>query len=390
MTGSAPTGSMTPPICAAARQVHALADLRARSDERVRIDERSLADVRADVDEHRRHADDAAIDERAFANRRSARHDAHAGVERRASSAASCPCRRTASGRDRRTRRRCRRSGSRAECPASPRCSRASRTASSDPARRRAPRPRSSSARSSTNAVARGGLVRAGALRRTGCAIVSARLTRALRPRPAGRDPSAPPAPCPSTPARGGTIGSRNTSSHRPIAAIANFTGPGLDSTKLTCMIGSSLSCQWRAAAKSPRSAASTICTISAGTSFDATEMMPRPPIAISGSVSASSPDSTRKSSGTLRQISAICVTLPDASLTPTMFGIVASLSERGRIDVAAGAARHVVDDDRQRRAVGDRLVVRVEAFGRRPVVVRRHGQQAVRAGLLHLRRPRG
>ena len=53
-----------------------------------------------------------------------------------------------------------------------------------------------------------------------------------------------------------------------------------------------------RAAAKSPRSAASTICDISAGISFDATEMMPRPPIAISGSVSASSPDSTRKSSG--------------------------------------------------------------------------------------------
>ena len=76
-----------------------------------------------------------------------------------------------------------------------------------------------------------------------------------------------------------------------------------------------------RAPAKSLRSAASTICTISAGISLDATEMMPRPPTAISGSVSASSPESTMKSSGTARQISHICVTLPDASFTPAMFG---------------------------------------------------------------------
>ena len=53
--------------------------------------------------------------------------------------------------------------------------------------------------------------------------------------------------------------------------------------------------------------------------------MMPRPPTDISGSVSASSPERTRKLSGTLRQTSTICVTLPDASFTPTMFGICAS-----------------------------------------------------------------
>src|SRR3954466_3837613 len=55
--------------------------------------------------------------------------------------------------------------------------------------------------------------------------------------------------------ARGETIGNRYASSHRPIAAIANFTGPGLDSMKFTCMRGMSFSCQRRAAAKSPLSA---------------------------------------------------------------------------------------------------------------------------------------
>ena len=77
-----------------------------------------------------------------------------------------------------------------------------------------------------------------------------------------------------------------------------------------------------RAAAKSFRSAASTICTISAGISFDDTEIMPRPPTAISGSVNASSPDSTMKSDGTARHTSHICDMLPDASFTPTIFGI--------------------------------------------------------------------
>ena len=106
---------------------------------------------------------------------------------------------------------------------------------------------------------------------------------------------------------------------------------------KLICISGRMRAWMARAAAKSLRSAASTICTISAGISFDATEMMPRPPTAISGSVSASSPDSTMKSDGTARQISHICVTLPDASFTPTMFGISA------RRTSVAGSTLHPV-----------------------------------------------
>jgi hypothetical protein len=47
----------------------------------------------------------------------------------------------------------------------------------------------------------------------------------------------------------GGTIGSRYDSSHKPIAAIANLTGPGLDSMKFTCMTGRSFWCQRRAVA---------------------------------------------------------------------------------------------------------------------------------------------
>ena len=80
-----------------------------------------------------------------------------------------------------------------------------------------------------------------------------------------------------------------------------------------------------RAAAKSPRSAASTICDISRGTSFETTQMTPRAPIDIIGSVMASSPDNTMKSGGTARTYSHACCMLPDASLTPMMFGIAAS-----------------------------------------------------------------
>ena len=50
------------------------------------------------------------------------------------------------------------------------------------------------------------------------------------------RAPASRRAPSRATLWRGGTIGSRNTSSHSPIAAIENFTGPGLDSQKFTCM----------------------------------------------------------------------------------------------------------------------------------------------------------
>ena len=55
------------------------------------------------------------------------------------------------------------------------------------------------------------------------------------------------------------------------------------------------------------------------------TEMMPTPPSEMTGSVTASSPEKTRKSSGTALHTSAICEMLPLASFTPMMLGISAS-----------------------------------------------------------------
>ena len=59
ITGIAPTGSSTPPICAAAEMWQLRAHLRAASDQRVRIDHGAVADIGADIDVHRRHAGDA-------------------------------------------------------------------------------------------------------------------------------------------------------------------------------------------------------------------------------------------------------------------------------------------------------------------------------------------
>ena len=110
-----------------------------------------------------------------------------------------------------------------------------------------------------------------------------------------------------------------------PSMASAAFTGMGFDSMKLTCIRSKSRSWMARASANAPRLAAATSAVISAGTTLDATEITPRPPTAITGSAIASSPLSTRKSSGMRAQTSAICIMLPDASFTPMMPGIVAS-----------------------------------------------------------------
>ena len=115
--------------------------------------------------------------------------------------------------------------------------------------------------------------------------------------------------------------------------------------------------------------------------------MTPRPPTAISGNAIASSPDNTRKSAGTARQTSHICCMFPDASFTPTMFGMRRQAHKRRDLDVHARPARDVVDHDRQRGALGNRAVVLVEAFLRRLVVVRRHRQEAVGAGLRQIAR---
>src|SRR3974390_1081102 len=59
-----------------------LADLRAGTDKRVEINQGIFVDVSTDIDEHRRHADDAASDEGAIANAGAAGHNADAVMRR--------------------------------------------------------------------------------------------------------------------------------------------------------------------------------------------------------------------------------------------------------------------------------------------------------------------
>ena len=65
--------------------------------------------------------------------------------------------------------------------------------------------------------------------------------------------------------------------------------------------------------------------TVELGATFDVVEITPRPPTASSGSVNASSPESTSKSGGHCATTCAIWSMLPDASLTPTTHSICAS-----------------------------------------------------------------
>ncbi len=106
--------------------------------------------------------------------------------------------------------------------------------------------------------------------------------------------------------------------------ASAALTGIGFDSAKLARISGSTRWCWSRAAPTSPRSKASTMRAMRPGISLEATEMTPCAPTAMAGNVSASSPDSTTKPGGTSWQTSQICVMLPEASLTPATWGIVA------------------------------------------------------------------
>src|ERR1700722_647890 len=94
----------------------------------------------------------------------------------------------------------------------------------------------------------------------------------------------------------GETSGRRQTAWSRPISASAAFTGIGFDSTKLMSIKERYWKWRRRASAKSPESADRTRRVISAGISLEATEIRPRPPRAMSGSVKESSPDRTRKS----------------------------------------------------------------------------------------------
>jgi hypothetical protein len=63
------------------------------------------------------------------------------------------------------------------------------------------------------------------------------------------------------------------------------------------------------------------------------TEMTPRPPTAMSGSVRLSSPDRTEKSGPQFRMTCVIWSSEPDASFTPTM--LAQSLTRRTSVSVS-------------------------------------------------------
>ena len=157
---------------------------------------------------------------------------------------------------------------------------------------------------------------------------------------------------------------------------------PGSDSTRRNSLPSAAASAVAERArrAKSPASASCVSLVISAGISFEATEIIPRPPSAISGIVIASSPLKHVEAFGKLMHHCAIWPMLPEASFTPTILSISRQALQRRRLHVHAGAPLHAIDNDRQRHRRGDRFVVLIQALLRGLVVVRRDGQNAVDA----------
>ena len=102
-------------------------------------------------------------------------------------------------------------------------------------------------------------------------------------------------------------------------------------------------------------------CVISAGISFDTTEMTPRPPSAISGSVMASSPrkhdEVVRDGIQNRRHLRDIAGSFLNAD---DVFDR-SETSHRRRLDVYASAALHAVHNDRQRHRVRNRFVVLIQ-----------------------------
>ena len=75
----------------------------------------------------------------------------------------------------------------------------------------------------------------------------------------------------------------------------------------------------------------------------------------------------------------------PEASLTPDDVVDFRKPLQRGRLDVHAGAALHAIYNDGQLDRRCDRLVVLVQTFLRRLVVIRRDGENAIGAHRLDL-----
>ena len=88
-----------------------------------------------------------------------------------------------------------------------------------------------------------------------------------------------------------GVRGSRRISLPKPMAETAAFTGMGLTSLNRALISGSSRHCHWAAVRKSPARQASVMATDSLGATLLSTLMVPAAPMAIMGTVRASSPE---------------------------------------------------------------------------------------------------
>ena len=124
----------------------------------------------------------------------------------------------------------------------------------------------------------------------------------------------------------------------------------------------------------------------SAAPRWQDTEMTPLPPQAMKGSTVKSSPDSSvSRVAALLARCPRRAAMLPVASLSATTSGMSHSRSAGLRQQVHAGAARHVVGDEREARVrLRDRPVVLDQARLRGLVVVGRDDQRAVGAELAH------
>ena len=149
---------------------------------------------------------------------------------------------------------------------------------------------------------------------------------------------------------------------------------------KFTSISGSSAWCSARAAAKSPASAASTSRRHPVrhdvgghGNHAAAADRHQRQRQRI---VAAQDLEVRRHAAADLAHLRHVAGRFLDADDV----GDRGEPGQRSRLDVAAGAARHVVDDDRQRGPRGNRPVVLEQAFLRRLVVVGRHRQQPLDA----------
>ena len=154
---------------------------------------------------------------------------------------------------------------------------------------------------------------------------------------------------------------------------MAAFTGMGFGSTKFDFHQRADTSGEFaRAPAKSPASASCVSFVISAGISFETTEITPRPPSAIErqsqGIIARQHHEIVRHAIQNRRHLRDISGRFLDAH---DVRRIRRQALHRQRFDVHARASLHAVKNNRQLNGCRDGLEVLKQTFLRRLVVIR-------------------